>query len=324
MGSKQKNLVGLSFNYLQVQSLAPSRQFGKTKKRFWNCICKCGNETQVPTHALVSNKIKSCGCLRNETNKINSQTTKEKRMKDTATLNIVISNYKSSASTRNLEFDLTIEELTKLFNSNCHYCGAPPSNVQKNRGREYIYSGIDRVDNSLGYFPQNVVPCCKTCNKAKGTQSYEDFKKWINNLTIFNIERIKHELKSKPNNGTGMQENTQAKSTNNSVSLNEYLEFTNGTAIYPEAGSGSNLELYYLSLGLVSEAGEVAGKVKKLIRDGKYDPAGIVKELGDVFWYAVRLVDAVGYSPDDALTINMAKLSQRKENNTISGSGDER
>ena len=131
------------------------------------------------------------------------------------------------------------------------------------------------------------------------------------------------ELKSKPNNGTGMQENTQAKSTNNSVSLNEYLEFTNGTAIYPEAGSGSNLELYYLSLGLVSEAGEVAGKVKKLIRDGKYDPAGIVKELGDVFWYAVRLVDAVGYSPDDALTINMAKLSQRKENNTISGSGDE-
>ena len=132
------------------------------------------------------------------------------------------------------------------------------------------------------------------------------------------------ELKSKPNNGTGMQENTQAKSTDNSVSLNEYLDFTNGTAIYPEAGSGSNLELYYLSLGLVSEAGEVAGKVKKLIRDGKYDPAGIVKELGDVFWYAVRLVDAVGYSPDDALTINMAKLSQRKENNTISGSGDER
>ena len=58
MGSKQKNLIGLSFNYLQVQSLAPSRQFGKTKKRFWNCICKCGNETQAPTHALVSNKIK--------------------------------------------------------------------------------------------------------------------------------------------------------------------------------------------------------------------------------------------------------------------------
>ena len=141
-----------------------------------------------------------------------------------------------------------------------------------------------------------------------------DLVGWLQHLqeelmdATVNIERIKHELKSKPNNGTGMQENTQAKSTNNSVSLNEYLDFTNGTAIYPEAGSGSNLELYYLSLGLVSEAGEVAGKVKKLIRDGKYDPAGIVKELGDVFWYAVRLVDAVGYSPDDALTISLAML----------------
>lgn len=157
-----------------------------------------------------------------------------------------------------------------------------------------------------------------------------DLQGWLQHLqeelmdaTVY-IERLKCELKQQSDNGAGMQENTQAKSTDNSVSLNEYLEFTNGTAIYPEAGSGSNLELYYLSLGLVSEAGEVAGKVKKLIRDGKYDPAGIVKELGDVFWYAVRLVDAVGYSPDDALTINMAKLSQRKENNTISGSGDER
>lgn len=138
------------------------------------------------------------------------------------------------------------------------------------------------------------------------------------------IERLKHELKQQSDNGAGMQENTQSESINNGVQLDEYLDFTNTTAIYPEAGTGSNLELYYLSLGLVSEAGEVAGKVKKLIRDGKYDPAGLVKELGDVFWYAVRLVDAVGYSPSDALTINMAKLSQRKEAGTISGSGDER
>ena len=138
------------------------------------------------------------------------------------------------------------------------------------------------------------------------------------------IERIKHELKSKPNNGTGMQENTQAKSTNNSVSLNEYLEFTNGTAIYPEAGSGSNLELYYLSLGLVSEAGEVAGKVKKLIRDGKLDIGNLAYELGDVFWYLVRLCDAIGYEPSDILTINANKLLKRKEAGTLQGSGDHR
>lgn len=182
----------------------------------------------------------------------------------------------------------------------------------------------------------NVV--CQYAERAqKGFQKYGtttertdiDLLGWLQHLqeelmdaTVY-IERLKHELKSTRNTGQPMQ-TSESQSQNTSMSLEDYLEFTNSTAIYPEAGSGSNLELYYLSLGLVSEAGEVAGKVKKLIRDGKYDPAGIVKELGDVFWYAVRLVDAVGYSPDDALTINMAKLSQRKENNTISGSGDER
>ncbi len=66
--------------------------------------------------------------------------------------------------------------------------------------------------------------------------------------------------------------------------LNDYLEATNSTAIYPEAGTGSNLELYYLSLGLTSEAGEVAGKVKKLIRDGTLNIGDLAYELGDCFW----------------------------------------
>ena len=63
--------------------------------------------------------------------------------------------------------------------------------------------------------------------------------------------------------------------------LNDYLDATNQTAIYAEAGTGSDLELYYLSLGLTSEAGEVAGKIKKLIRDGKLDIGNLAYELGD-------------------------------------------
>jgi NTP pyrophosphatase (non-canonical NTP hydrolase) len=108
------------------------------------------------------------------------------------------------------------------------------------------------------------------------------------------------------------------------MQLNDYLEATHTTAIYPEAGTGSDLELYYLSLGLTSEAGEVAGKVKKLIRDGTYDPGGLAYELGDVFWYLVRLCDAIGYEPQDILTININKLLKRKQNNSLSGSGDDR
>lgn len=108
------------------------------------------------------------------------------------------------------------------------------------------------------------------------------------------------------------------------MQTNQYLEETHKTAIYPEAGSGSDLELFYLSLGLVSESGEVAGKVKKLIRDGKLDVGNLAYELGDVFWYLVRLCDAIGYSPEDIMTININKLLKRKENGTIQGSGDSR
>ena len=62
----------------------------------------------------------------------------------------------------------------------------------------------------------------------------------------------------------------------------------------------------------------------KLIRDGKLDIGNLAYELGDCFWYLVRLCDAIGYSPEDITTININKLLKRKENGTISGSGDNR
>lgn len=159
-----------------------------------------------------------------------------------------------------------------------------------------------------------------------------DLVGWLQHLqeelmdaTIY-IQRIKYELNNQSNSGAEMQEESQQtqQSTNNNMQLSEYLELTHKTAIYPEAGTGSNLELYYLSLGLVSEAGEVAGKVKKLIRDGKLDIGNLAYELGDCFWYLVRLCDAIGYSPEDITTININKLLKRKENGTLSGSGDNR
>lgn len=108
------------------------------------------------------------------------------------------------------------------------------------------------------------------------------------------------------------------------MNVSDYLKATDETAIYPQAGTGKDLELYYLALGLTSEAGEVAGKVKKLIRDGHWDAGAIAYELGDVFWYLVRLCDAIGYTPEDVLDINIKKLTSRKEKNTLKGSGDER
>jgi len=108
------------------------------------------------------------------------------------------------------------------------------------------------------------------------------------------------------------------------MQANDYQQKTISTAIYPEAGTGSDMEIFYLSLGLTSEAGEIAGKVKKYIRDGKLDPGAIAYELGDVAWYLARLADAMGYSFEEILQINYSKLTKRKEEGVLSGSGDYR
>ncbi len=108
------------------------------------------------------------------------------------------------------------------------------------------------------------------------------------------------------------------------LQANDYQKKTMETAIYPQAGSGSPIELYYLSLGITSEAGEIAGKVKKMIRDGSLDTVGIIHEIGDVLWYAARLCDALGFELEDVMQVNYSKLTKRKENNVIAGSGDNR
>jgi len=82
----------------------------------------------------------------------------------------------------------------------------------------------------------------------------------------------------------------------------------------------------YLTMGLCSEAGEVAGKVKKKIRDG--EPADykdqVAAELGDVFWYLAVLTDRMGLNLSDIAFNNLNKLYKRKIRDTLKGSGDNR
>ena len=78
-------------------------------------------------------------------------------------------------------------------------------------------------------------------------------------------------------------------------------------------------------LGLVGEAGEVAEKVKKMIRDGtKVVPMDLIKELGDVVFYCTALANHVGYDLNTILEINLVKLNGRVKRGTIKGSGDNR
>jgi len=80
----------------------------------------------------------------------------------------------------------------------------------------------------------------------------------------------------------------------------------------------------YMVANLTSEAGEVAGKYAKWIRDGVLDEAGMQKEIGDVLWQIAGLSTVMGWSLADLASKNLQKLAQRQMNNTLKGSGDER
>lgn len=114
--------------------------------------------------------------------------------------------------------------------------------------------------------------------------------------------------------------------------LNEYQQRALETAVYSD-----EFKVIYPALGLAGESGEVADKVKKVLRDTVVvrDSRGtiqvpsdkreqIAKELGDVCWYVATLAWDLGYSLEEIAEMNYAKLKSRQERGRISGSGDNR
>jgi len=113
------------------------------------------------------------------------------------------------------------------------------------------------------------------------------------------------------------------------ISFNEYQEQAKKTAIYPESGDGSYNSLAYAVLGLTNEAGEVAGKVKKIWRDEfgelfDHRRAEIASEAGDVLWYLSAVATELGVTLESLAAANLAKLQDRQSRNVLGGSGDNR
>ena len=113
------------------------------------------------------------------------------------------------------------------------------------------------------------------------------------------------------------------------MEINKYQEHTRSTASYPGAMEGTTDAVVYTALGLAGEAGEIANKVKKILRDagGVITPevaADMAKEVGDVLWYAARFTEELGYPLSNVAEGNLAKLTARKERGVIGGSGDNR
>lgn len=106
-----------------------------------------------------------------------------------------------------------------------------------------------------------------------------------------------------------------------------YQQATKRTAIYPGVSTARLSAIEYCALGLAGEAGEIANKVKKLVRDGDNGEKrkAIRDEVGDVLWYASQLLSELGgFSLDTVAADNLKKLAARKKRGTLQGSGDNR
>ena len=107
------------------------------------------------------------------------------------------------------------------------------------------------------------------------------------------------------------------------MNFNEYQTKARETAIYPDLGHN----LWYPTLGLNGEAGEVAEVVKKVYRDHQTTSEAkerLVKELGDVLWYIANLCCEADIDLDRVARENYLKLQDRLERGVLHGSGDDR
>ena len=102
------------------------------------------------------------------------------------------------------------------------------------------------------------------------------------------------------------------------MTFSEYQKYAYQTAL-PTAKN-----LTYMILGLSSEVGEVAGKLKKEIRDNINSKEAITAEIGDVLWYLAGITTVLNLDLEEIAKSNLLKLQDRQQRNTISGNGDYR
>jgi hypothetical protein len=168
------DLTGQIFSRLTVVEQAES----KHNRTRWLCLCECGKTCITAGKNLTDKKKQSCGCLRRELVGARQYLLTEinRGVPGESAFNVLYATYKFNAEKRSRVFELTKEEFRRLTSSACEYCGAEPKQkVGTERNGFYVYNGVDRKDNGLGYTNQNSASCCGTCNWMKRVMSIEKF-----------------------------------------------------------------------------------------------------------------------------------------------------
>ncbi len=147
------------------------------KQVAWFCTCDCGGTNIVPGVQLRRGQVRSCGCICRGGPHGKPM---RGRRGSAVGLSSLYSIYQSNARKRQLEWALSHEQFTGLVQSDCTYCGrAPKAKKRYGKDRYILYTGIDRMDNAIGYTPGNSVPCCRECNIAKHADPLDKFREWL-------------------------------------------------------------------------------------------------------------------------------------------------
>jgi len=175
-----EDLTGKRFGRLSVIKL--NNRDSKRREYWWTCQCDCGTVKVIRGDNLKAGITHSCGCLKNELSR-----KRKLKGKGVGSANQIINTYKQNAKRRNLSFELSRKQIINIMSKDCYYCGEKPSNIKTSpyNSGDFVYNGMDRVDNLKGYTVENVVPCCKKCNHSKDVLSEIDFLSWIKKVYEF-------------------------------------------------------------------------------------------------------------------------------------------
>ncbi len=208
MRLKDRIYSGLKINRLTAIEYSHTSEYKRIKKVkgkeypttdyliHWKFKCDCGNYTTSLLRQVFNNTAKSCGCLQKEKTRERLLGVPNKRLGtgnyEMQAFNKLYGDYKISAYNRGYEFRLTKEEFKFLNKQDCVYCGKPPSNIYNEQSRQgyYVYNGVDRRDNNLGYIPTNCYSCCTMCNRGKGDNTEKDTWDWIKRIVEKNYHLL--------------------------------------------------------------------------------------------------------------------------------------
>lgn len=172
----------MNYGKLTVIREYKSRYIGGRPCRRFECICECGKTTNPTKEKVLKGATRSCGCMQIEMR--NSLGKTRMLAYGVSASNQVFSVYKKTAKKRGYEFSLTKEYFLDLITKPCIYCGDNSKNkLQKMDGNGFfVYTGIDRYDNKLGYTIENSVPCCRVCNRIKTDMTIDQMSNQIDKI----------------------------------------------------------------------------------------------------------------------------------------------